>query len=127
MGWGGGKGRVDPWMMMKALMMFSGKGKGKGKSKGKQRSQLTKYEDDKKVWVGNLAESVTWKELQAHFSSIGTCKYAVVFKGKGKGTGGVAFAEASEASSAIKMLKGSTLGGQRIEVDSWVKLEKPAK
>merc|ERR1719281_893532 len=107
--------------------MMSGKGKGKGKGKRNQRSQLTKYEDDKKVWVGNIAESVTWKELQAHFGSIGECKYAVVFKGKGKGTGGVAFAEASQASSAIKMLKGSTLGGQKIEVDVWTKMEKPAK
>merc|ERR1719379_2461767 len=113
--------------MMKAMMMFSGKGKGKGKGKKVQRSQLTKYDDDKKVWVGNIAEGVTWKELQAHFSSIGTCKYAVVFKGKGKGTGGVAFAEATEADSAIKMLKGSTLAGQKIEVDTWVKMEKPAK
>merc|ERR1740130_1574406 len=105
-------------------MMMGGKGNGKGKGKGKQRSQLTKYDDDKKVWVGNIAESTTWKELQEHFAG---CKYADVFKGKGKGTGGVAFAEASEAAAALKKLKNSTLGGQKLEVDVWTKMEKPDK
>merc|ERR1719453_2901571 len=34
------------------MMMMGGKGKGKGKGKRTQRSQLTKYDDEQKVWVG---------------------------------------------------------------------------
>merc|ERR1719333_1177922 len=107
------------------MMMMLTKGKGKGK--GKRRSGLSTFAAEKKVWVGNIPEGTTYQELQEHFASAGTAKFASVFTGKGKGTGGVAFAEEAEAAKAIKTLNGSTFKGVKIEVDVWTKMEKEAK
>merc|ERR1719261_889724 len=103
--------------------MISAMGKGKGKGK-KRKSGLSTFASEKKVWVGNLPEGTTYQELQEHFGTAGTAKFASVFTGKGKGTGGVAFAEAAEAEKAIKTLNKSTFKGVKIEVDAWAKLEK---
>merc|ERR1719473_2223088 len=111
---------MDPWTMM--AMMMSGKGKGKGKRR--QKSGMSTFAAEKKVWVGNIPEGTTYQELQAHFGSAGTAKFAAVFSGKGKGTGGVAFAEEADAANAIKTLNNSTLKGAKIEVDVWTKMEK---
>merc|ERR550514_1661592 len=97
---------------------------GKGKGKGKRKTGLSKFGPEKKVWVGNVAEGTTWQELQEHFASAGTTKFAAVFSGKGAGTGGVAFAEEDDAAKAIKTLNKSTLKGAKIEVDVWTKMEK---
>merc|ERR1712139_370183 len=95
-----------------------GKGKGWGKGWG---GGLRSFPAEKKVWIGNIpAEGVTFKELQAHFPG---SKFATVMKGKGAGTGGVAFATAEEATAAIQTLNGSALGGARIVVDVWTKKE----
>merc|ERR1719399_256683 len=110
---------MDPYTMM---MMMSAMSKGKGK--GKKKQGLSKFAPEKKVWVGNLPEGTTYQELQEHFASAGTAKFATVFSGKGKGTGGVAFAEEAEAQKAIKTLNKSTLKGAKIEVDVWTKMEK---
>merc|ERR1711869_132302 len=98
--------------------------KGKGKGKGKRRSGMSTFAPEKKVWVGNIPEGTTYQELQEHFASAGTAKFASVFSGKGKGTGGVAFAEEAEASKAIQTLNNSTLKGAKIQVDVWTKMEK---
>merc|ERR1711865_275220 len=105
-------------------MLMGGKGKGKGK---RQKSGLATFAAEKKVWVGNLPEEITYQELQAHFASAGTAKFATVFSGKGKGTGGVAFAEEADVAKAIKTLNKSTLKGAKIEVDVWTKMEKEEK
>merc|ERR1719265_2011074 len=101
-------------MMMK--MMMGGKGKGKGKGK----SGLNKAKPECKVWIGNLPESIGWKELQEHFNQAGKTRWAEAFKkGAGKGTGGVSYGSAEDAQNAISMLNGSILGGQMIQVDTW--------
>ena len=122
-GWGGGYGGyggygwgMNPWMYM---MMMKGKGKGKGKS-------LHDFPAEKKVWVGNLDESVTFRDLHSHFD-IGQGRFAVVMKGKGAGTGAVAFQSAEEAAEAIQKYNGSTLAGKEIQVDVWTRKEKPAE
>merc|ERR1711924_428537 len=77
MGWGGGKGNfggmgmMSPMMMMNPMMMKMMKGKGKGKGK----EGLNAFKPDVKVWVGNLPESVGWKELQEHFNQAGKTKW----------------------------------------------------
>merc|ERR1719191_19552 len=77
-----------------------------------------------KVWIGNLPESIGWKELKEHFDQAGKTKWVEAFKnGAGKGTGGVAYGSAEDASKAISMLNGSILGGQMIQVDVWTKKE----
>merc|ERR1719160_1038958 len=112
---------VDPMMLMK-MMGKGGKGKGKGKGKGAQG--LNKVKPECKVWVGNLPENVGWKELEEHFKQAGKTKWVEAFKkGSGKGTGGVAYASAEDATKAISMLNGSILGGQMIQVDVWTKKE----
>merc|ERR1719240_691090 len=91
------------------------KGKGKGSSGG-----LSSFPAEKKVWIGNLPEEgITFRELQAHFPG---SKFATVMKGRGAGTGGVAFATAEEATEALQK-NGSELGGVTIVVDVWTKKE----
>merc|ERR1719265_498589 len=98
------------------MMQYYGKGKGWGKGKG---GGLSSFPAEKKVWIGNLPEEgVTFRELQAHFPG---SKFATVMKGKGAGTGGVAFATPEEVANAIATLNGSELAGARIEVDVWTK------
>merc|ERR1719231_1824919 len=101
-------------MMNPMLMKMMGKGKGKG-GKGKG---LNSAKPDCKVWIGNLPESVGWKELQEHFNQAGKTRWVEAFK-KGEGNG-----SAEDAQKAISMLNGSILGGQTIQVDVWNKKEK---
>jgi len=135
-GKGWGKGDMDPWAMMQ--MMYSmgkgggkgggmGYGMGKGKWGGQGSSGLSSFPADKKVWVGGLPEDTTFGELQTHFGGSGTAKFATVMKGKGAGTGGVAFASAEDATKAIETLNGSSLKGCSIVVDVWTKKEAPAE
>merc|ERR1719389_1476789 len=101
-------GGMNPMMMMMNPMMMKMM-KGKGKGKGQQG--LNKAKPECKVWIGNLPESVTWKELEEHFKQAGKTKWVEAFKkGEGKGTGGVAYASAEDAQKAISMLNGSILG-----------------
>merc|ERR1711927_4508 len=97
---------MNPMMMMNPMFMKMGKGKGKG------RQGLNKSKPDCKVWVGNLPDSVGWKELQDHFNQAGKAKWVEAFKrGEGKGSGGVSYATEEDAQNAISMLNGSLLGG----------------
>merc|ERR1719181_1723531 len=96
------------------MQMYKGKGKGWGQG-------LISFPAEKKVWIGGLPEEgVTFRELQAHFPG---SKFATVMKGKGAGTGGVAFATAEEAAEAVKKLNGSELKGHKLVVDTWTKKE----
>merc|ERR1712118_507912 len=104
----GGKGGMYEIMKM---MMKGGKGKGKS---------LRSFYAEKKVWIGNLPEGVTYKELHEHMKASGA-KRVEVMKGAGKGTGGAGFATAEEATAAISALNGSMLNGSRIEADVWTK------
>jgi RNA recognition motif-containing protein len=124
-GKGFGKGGyLPPWFMMQMMQWQWGKGKGFGK--GKSRQGLRSFPPEKKVWVGGLPEdgSITFKELQEHFKSVGEAKFAAVMKGSGAGTGGVAFGTEEEAKEAIAKLNGSELAGNKLVVDVWEKKEK---
>eukprot|EP00928_Gymnodinium_smaydae_P088848 TRINITY_DN72891_c0_g1_i1.p1 TRINITY_DN72891_c0_g1~~TRINITY_DN72891_c0_g1_i1.p1 ORF type:complete len:220 (+),score=52.61 TRINITY_DN72891_c0_g1_i1:59-718(+) len=114
-GWGKGGAFMNPWMMMQQLYWMKGAGK------GKTRGGLSTFPAEKKVWIGDLPEGVTFKELQDHFGGPSKAKFAAVMRGKGAGTGGVAFATAEEATEAIATLNGSTLAGAKIVVDVWTK------
>merc|ERR1719231_1362266 len=98
--------------MMQAIMQMMKGGKGKGKGKGKS---LKSFYPDKKVWIGNLAEGTTYKELHEHMKSSGAT-WTEVMKG---GTGGAGFKTAEEATAAISALNGSVLNGASIQVDVW--------
>merc|ERR1711971_1431446 len=100
-----------------------GKGKWIGKGKGKGKG-LRSFKPDCRVWIGNLADGVTWKDLQEHMNQSGKTKWCEVFEKHGAGTGAVAYASADEAANAINTLHGSELGGQTIECDAWEKKEK---
>lgn len=119
-GWGKGDGYgyMPPWMMMQWMQWGKGKGKGKGWGGG---GGLSAFPAEKKVWVGGLPETVTYQELQAHFGGATKAKFATVMKGKGAGTGGIAFATPEEATEAIETLNGSILAGVSIVVDVWTK------
>merc|ERR1719235_1129512 len=106
-------------MQMMMRMMKGGKG-GKGKGKGKS---LRSFYPEKKVWIGNLPEGVTYKELHEHMKQSGA-KWVEVMKGAGKGTGGAGYATVEEATAAISMMNGSVLNGAMIQVDVWTKKEK---
>merc|ERR1712039_397037 len=100
---------------------FGGKGFGKGKGKGKS---LKAFKNDVKVWIGNIPESVTWKELQAHMDQAGKTKWVEVFAGKGKGTAAVAYSSTEETAAAIAALNGTVLNDTAIVCDYWEKQPK---
>merc|ERR1712187_301786 len=104
---------------------FGGKsfGKGFGKGKGKGKS-LKSFPNEVKVWIGNVAEGITWKELQEHMNQAGKTKWVEVFEGKGKGTAAVAYSSTEETAAAIAALNGSDLNGTAIVCDYWEKQPK---
>ena len=74
----------------------------------------------KKLFVGNLAFSVTGKDLESMFASAGTVESATVVSdrdtGRSRGFGFVEMSSASEATKAITELNGRDVGGRQINV-----------
>src|SRR3981189_851019 len=74
-----------------------------------------------KLYVGNLAYSVTNGDLEQLFSQAGTVQSAAVimdkFSGQSKGFGFVEMANADDASKAIAQFNESELKGRNIKVN----------
>mmetsp|Transcript_33572 Transcript_33572/g.88934 ORF Transcript_33572/g.88934 Transcript_33572/m.88934 type:complete len:113 (+) Transcript_33572:122-460(+) len=100
---------------------------GKGKGKGWRWSSAPSIDPTLKIWIGNLPETATWKELQELGNEAGKTKWVDVFKGNGAGTGMIAYSTVEEVAAAMEALKGKEINGSTIEVDVWVKAEKPAE
>merc|ERR1712217_714589 len=79
-----------------------------------------KGNDPKKtVWIGDIPQGATFKELKELGDQCGECKWAEVYKHKGKNTGAIGFASAAEAAAAISSLNGAMVGNVMISADSW--------
>merc|ERR1719231_63145 len=98
-------------------------GKGKGKGKGRK----PRIDPSMKIWVGNIPEGSTWKELQEIGNTAGKTRWVEVFKGKGAGTGVIAYKSTEEVEAALGQLQGAALKGTAIQVDRWVKAEPTAE
>ena len=74
-----------------------------------------------KLYVGNLAYSVSNDDLQALFSQIGQVQSATVitykFSGQSKGFGFVEMTTAEEVANAIRQLNDTELKGRNIKVN----------
>jgi RNA recognition motif-containing protein len=74
-----------------------------------------------RVYVGNLAESVTRDDLRALFSKIGRVAGALVITdkltGKSRGFGFVEMVEVEDAINAAVYFSGTELEGRKIHVD----------
>jgi RNA recognition motif-containing protein len=74
-----------------------------------------------KLYVGNLAYSVSNEDLHALFSQIGQVQSATVitdkFSGQSKGFGFVEMASAEEVANAIRQLNDTELKGRNIKVN----------
>ncbi len=74
-----------------------------------------------KLYVGGLAYSVTEKELEELFATIGSVVSVAVIKdrdsGQSKGFGFVEMADVKEGQNAIKELNGKELSGRAIMVN----------
>ncbi|CAK0868857.1 unnamed protein product, partial [Prorocentrum cordatum] len=99
------------------------KGKGMGKGKGKSTSLMRWVDPALKVWIGNLADNTSWKDLQTHMNQAGATKWVEVFSGRGKGTGAAVYSTEEEVAKAIEELNGKEFGDPPValEVDVWVK------
>ena len=75
----------------------------------------------KKLFVGNLAYSVSDGELQDLFSQAGTCESASVVMdrdtGQSRGFGFVLMATPEDAERAKRQLDGTDLKGRRLRID----------
>ena len=75
----------------------------------------------KKLYVGNLAYSVTDQDLKDLFSQSGAVESVAVisdkFSGQSKGFGFVEMADAGAADAAIKSLDGTEFKGRNIKVN----------
>merc|ERR1719313_2199801 len=100
-----------------------GGGGGKWSKGAPGKMSLSHFPADKKVWVGDIPDGVTNRDLHEHFKDAGA-KWSESWGGNSKGTGGVAFKTAEEATAAISSLNGSILKGTMIQVDVWTKKEK---
>eukprot|EP00930_Biecheleria_cincta_P096963 TRINITY_DN88724_c0_g1_i1.p1 TRINITY_DN88724_c0_g1~~TRINITY_DN88724_c0_g1_i1.p1 ORF type:complete len:131 (-),score=33.46 TRINITY_DN88724_c0_g1_i1:75-467(-) len=126
MGYGGNGKGWGGWGYNPMMWMSWGKGYGKGKGWGNRR-RAPRIDPTLKIWIGNIPEDVTWKELQTLGNTVGATKWVEVFKGKGKGTGMIAYKTVEEVASAMDALRGQALNGQVIEVDTWVKKDPEEK
>ena len=74
-----------------------------------------------KLYVGNLAFSVTNEDLEALFAQIGKVDNVAVvtdkFSGQSRGFGFVQMADSNEAARAISELNGTELKGRSIKVN----------
>merc|ERR1711879_745951 len=93
-------------------------------SKGGGFKKKSKIFPEKTVWVGDLPDGCTLKELKELGDQCGDCKWAEVYKFKGKNTGAIGFASAEAALTAVGSLNGALIGGQSISCDSWEKMKK---
>lgn len=90
---------------------------------GRERMQkLAGIDKEKKVWIGNLPEKATWKDLVNLFKTE-EVKPALTHIMK-KGTACVAFKSADDAEKAISTFNGAEVKGNAIEVDVWTQKEK---
>jgi RNA recognition motif-containing protein len=75
-----------------------------------------------KVFVGNLAKSVTSNDLVLHFSRAGEVRGALAVSDKVsglcRGFGFVEMAEPSDAAAALSLLNNTELKGQRITIEA---------
>mmetsp|Transcript_20317 Transcript_20317/g.45974 ORF Transcript_20317/g.45974 Transcript_20317/m.45974 type:complete len:140 (-) Transcript_20317:114-533(-) len=115
-GWDGGKG-----MMMGAYggmmpPMYGGYGKGKGKG-----SPQLNVDASKKLWIGNIPEQATWKDLQTLVDQVVKSRWVEIFRGRGKGSACVVYGSSEEAEQAKASLNGADLCGSSIVVDAWEK------
>jgi RNA recognition motif-containing protein len=72
---------------------------------------------NKRVYVGNLSWSVTWRDLKDHMRSAGEVTRADVlqgYDGRSKGCGIVEYATVEEANTAVETLNDSELMGRQI-------------
>lgn len=74
-----------------------------------------------KVYVGNLASSVTSSDLLTHFSGVGGVVGALAItdreSGLCRGFGFVEMAELTDVAVAFSLLNNSLLNGQRIKIE----------
>lgn len=105
-GFAGGRGRG-------AAPGGRGRGRGGGGRGGGGRFGSTSAEGTN-LYVGNLADETTWKELKDHFRQCGDVRRAEVAQGKGFGT--IQFFHKEDADAAISRLNGSELQGSTLEV-----------
>lgn len=74
-----------------------------------------------KVYVGNLANSVTSRDLRVHFSRAGEVLGALAVtdkaSGRCRGFGLVEMAELSDVAVAFSLLNNTELNGQRIRIE----------
>ena len=82
----------------------------------KQRAEMAK-----KLFVGNLAYTVTEDELRELFAQAGTCESVSIVTdrdtGQSRGFGFVTMASAEDAERAKKQLDGTDLNGRRLRID----------
>src|SRR5260370_25995509 len=76
-----------------------------------------------RIYVGNLAESVTRDDLRALFSKIGRVGGALVITdkatGRSRGFGFVEMVEVEDAINAAVYFSGTELAGRKIQIDPY--------
>jgi RNA recognition motif-containing protein len=92
-------------------------------AEGERRLHIARGGPVPRIYVGNLAESVTGDNLKALFSKIGRVGGALVITdkltGKSRGFGFVEMVEVEDAINAAAYFSGTDLEGRKIHVDPY--------
>eukprot|EP00929_Paragymnodinium_shiwhaense_P094365 TRINITY_DN5489_c0_g1_i1.p1 TRINITY_DN5489_c0_g1~~TRINITY_DN5489_c0_g1_i1.p1 ORF type:complete len:159 (-),score=28.50 TRINITY_DN5489_c0_g1_i1:76-552(-) len=96
---------------------------GKGWGKQTDKDAITKAAPaERKIWISGLQPNRVGndlnRQLQAHLSQAGSCKYAEI---KWSGMGCAIFGCAEDAANAVATMNGSTFKGNVLQVDTWTK------
>lgn len=116
------KGSLVKKMPVKqAVAKVHPKAKAKAKAQNdKMKEKLAAVPATMKVWIGGLSEGTTWKQLEAHMSTVMKPKLSHIHKK----TGICVYDTEEDVANAVAMMDGTELNGNRLQVDVWTLPEK---
>lgn len=115
------KGSLVKKMPVKQVAKVNPKAKAKAKAQNdKMKEKLAAVPATMKVWIGGLSEGTTWKQLEAHMSTVMKPKLSHIHKN----TGICVYETEEDVANAVAMMDGTELNGNRLQVDVWTLPEK---
>merc|ERR1711937_563011 len=92
-------------------------------AQSKYMEKLATIDASKKVWIGDLNQTTTWKDLERHVQQVTGAKPGIT-EILPKGRACLGFKSEDDASTAIALLASTKLKGKAMQADVWTQKEK---